>query len=719
MAVPPSAPQSRPAQPTQPERATSHTTVAQSPTIPVTKPAAAPARIWVTNDPAQVFKAPSWSVAIAPLWAKVQALPQLPPRTQLWGLNKSTIPTAPQPSTGNVSKQILTAESVSSHPPATHHATGPSIPAATKVAQVSSTENSIQAVVGLLASLHVSEPTTWAWSEPSIFGQYMDKDKTSVFQVGLANAANTRLPGGDLGGGLREIKPMQATQKAAVVPPKRAVQDKEPQALSSIAADTRLPGSGSHGDQNDIEPQQDTQKAAIAQRLGELPTAEANGSFSSIPNAVTEKQPSGALGAQEKSAGTSPVGQTQVSFPDTTQTTTAMGAEEPQPTDKGNDVAVQGQFNLSTSTFRLETVPQHFAQVNNPFLNAATPPASNGPTTVQQLGSQEPVSEASTANGVASQEQAYEVGSDDDPNVDVNFDFGKHFKRTAAPGAGVSSTPPASTASAALPTEGSPLAEAPATSEASPAAEITPPAQAPLPPIAPAGPIAQASAPVSAASFPFTAPPPPPTGFEFSAAGPPSKPKGNPRGKNKRRRDRETECMCDEDDAHYTKTIVYWHPGLMMTMGHQYERRRALLAALKAKPHVTYDEEYAMNMMDEMFYEILPRLASELLFPTPKCKLADQEDEAKCFVDSMLEDELNEKSFDLVQEAYEPRFGVKFRLWREHLFDIFSDWYLKILSPALPDLVHNMTLDEIKDLSEILWDNIWKYMDDHPPRNKL
>ncbi|KKY35891.1 hypothetical protein UCDDA912_g04164 [Diaporthe ampelina] len=423
--------------------------------------------------------------------------------------------------------------------------------------------------------------------EPSIFGQYMDKDKSSVFQVGLANAANTRLPGGDLGGGLREIKPMQATQKAAVVPPKPAVQDKEPQALSSIAADTRLPGSGSHGDQNDIEPQQGTQKAAIAQRLGELPTAEANGSSSSVPNAVTEKQPSRALGAQENSAGTSPVGQTQVSFPDTTQTTTAMGAEEPQPTDKGNDVAIQGQFNLSTSTFRLETVPQHFAQVNNPFLNAATPPASNGPTTVQQLGSQEPVSEASTANGVASQEQAYEVGSDDDPNVDVNFDFGKHFKR------------------------------------------------------------------------------------------------------------------------------------LMMTMGHQYERRRALLAALKAKPHVTYDEEYAMNMMDEMFYEILPRLASELLFPTPKCKLADQEDEAKCFVDSMLEDELNEKSFDLVQEAYEPRFGVKFRLWREHLFDIFSDWYLKILSPALPDLVHNMTLDEIKDLSEILWDNIWKYMDDHPPRNKL
>lgn len=802
-------------------------TVAQPPAVPVTKAAAASYPIWVRNDPAQVFKAPLWSVAIAPLWATVQTLPQLPPGAQVWELNKTMLPTVAQPSTNNISKQTPTAEPTSSHPPAyhepaTHHTVGASVPAATKVAQGPSFDDCLRAVVDGLTCFHISEPATWAWSEPSVFGQYMDKEKSGVFYEKLINAANTRLPGGSLDGGLREIKPVQATQQAVVVSPKPAVQNKEPEALPAIATNA-------HGDQNDTEPQQGTQEAAISQNLGELPTVEANGSSSSVPNAVIEEQPSDVMTSHEKSAETPNNDQAEVSFPDKTQSTTTTGvavhngnsdeikgAEEPQPTDKGKGVAVPGQFDFNSSTF----LPQNFSQVNNPFLNAPTLPTANAPITAQQLGGQKPIFGDLAAGGAASEERAYEVGSDEDPNVDVNFDFAKYFKRTAASGAATSSTPAASTSSAAAPVEGSPLAGASPAAEPSPVMEVSPTAEAsltaepspiveanptvepspimeasptaepppvveasptvedslpvepslaetspseaspseadgseisetstytatsltttsaesapiaeasppvetsptaetsPLPSDSPAGPTAQASSPGPAASIPLSAPSPPPGGFDFTDTGPSPKPEEPPRGKNKRRRDVETECMYDEDDAHYSKTVIGWHPCRMMTVGHQY----ALLAQFKANPHVTYDEDYAVNMMNDMFYEIVPRIASELLFPTPQWQLAEQEDEARCLVDSMLEEELNEKSFDMVQEAYEPRFGVKFELWRNHLFDVFSDWYLQVLSPALPDLVHKMNIDDIKDLSEIFWDNVWKYMDDHPPQKKL
>lgn len=616
--------------------------------------AAASVYFWAVNDPAQVFEAPSWPSAIAPLWATVQTLPQLPPGTQVWEFKGSMVPAVPQPPTKGDSKPIPADEPVSSHPPTkspptNHQPMISSAPAATEVAQEFSFEDSMQALVGLLTTCHVSRPDTWAWAQPNVFGMFIkDKSKRESFHERLVTMANTRLPASDGNDGLDKV-----------------------------------------------ESQQGTQQAVISQSSTALPITEGNGSSSANPDAMVQEQPSGSVPSQEKPAETQPVEQTHIPFPATPQSGTAadvptnddsdeametegsqpadkgvakqaqaqfsgtpqnataagvpkdgnldeaMETESSQPTDNGKGVAEHGESDLTGSTFQFDNMPQILTGVNNPFVNAPTFPTTIAPVSVQQVGGQVPLFMGSTATGATSQEQTYEIGSDEDPNVDLEFDFSKHFRRAArAP----VEAPPASPASIPLPASS---AEVPSSAETSSSSDASPSLEEPFTP--------EASPPAET----------PPSSEASSLAGVSLPAEVSP-----------------------------------------------------AQPHITYDEEYAMSMMNDMFYDILPRLVSELLFPLTKWTKADQEDEAKFFVDSMLEEELNERSFEMVQEAYEPEFGVEVVLCEQNLFSVFSDWFMKLIVDELPDIAHKMTNQEIMDLGDPFEDAVWDYIEDHPPKDR-
>lgn len=677
------------------------------------------------NDPAKAFKTPSWSMTIAQRWATVQTLPQLPPGTQVWELKSSMVPTVPQPSIEKGPKPTSIVRPASSLQSAKHQPTVPPVQPATPIVEPKpSFEDSMQALVGQLSASHVSHPDTWAWAEPSVFGLYIkDKSKGKSFQAQLATLVMTMLPVSD-----------------------------------------------SNHESNKVELQHGTQQEAVPPSLSVPPTTEVNDSSSVIPDAMVLEQPSGEVGSEEKSAETQPVQEVHATLHDTQETATAasvptmngnsddvMETEGSPPNDKGKSVAVQGEPNLTASTFQFGNMPQLSADINNPFINVPTFPTA--PAIVPQPGDQAPFSLLSTANEAALQEKPYEVGSDDDPNVDTEFDFGKHFKRAArAPIAATSSAPPASTSPASTPAEASSvqeasLADAPPPSEAStptetsstdessapaetppssmssPAAEMAPvtevstPAGASLPaetsptPPLPADPIAQASASVPAVSIPFSAPPLPPGGLVFSAPSPPPKPLGEPRGERKRLRDdRETEKMYDEEDRHIAKISIYgWLPPAMEAAKEQHERKKAVVAHLNDDPQNGYSEEYGLAMMEHMFYHELGSVMVRVLYPPSDWTEEEREDEAKCFVDSLLEEELNEKSFEMVLEAYEPRFGIKFPICREELIHVFKKWFRTHIRPELPYISYKLEKKERIALVKPFEDAIEKYVDDHPP----
>lgn len=673
------------------------------------------------NDPAKAFKIPSWSMAVAPRWATVQTLPQLPPGTQVWKLKGSTVPAVPQPSLEKGPKPTSIAQPASSLQSAKHQPTVPPVQPATPIVEPKpSFEDSMQALVGQLAACHVSHPDTRAWAEPSVFGLYIrDKSKGKSFQAQLATMVTTMLPVSD-----------------------------------------------SNHDSKKVEPQHGTQQEAVQPILSVPPATEANDSSPSISDAMVLEQPSGEVGPEEKSFGTQSVQQAHATLHDTPGTATAAGVptmngnsddametEGSPPNDEGKTVAVQGEPNPTASTFQFGNMPQLSAEVNNPFINAPTFPTASD--IVPQLGDQAPLSLLSTANETASQEKRYEVGSDDDPNVDTEFDFGKHFKRAArAPVAAASSAPPGSTSPAGTPAEASSvqeasIADAPPPSEAStptetsstdeestpaetlpssassPTAEMSPvtevstaagvslPAEtSPTPPLL-ADPTAQASASASAVSIPFSAPPLPSGGLVFSAPSPPP----NPRGQRKRLRDdRETETMYDEEDRHTAKISIYgWLPPAMEAVKEQHERKKAVVAHLNDDPQNGYSEEYGLTMMEHMFYHELPSVMVRVLYPPSDWTEEEREDEEKVFVDSLLEEELNEKSFEMVLEAYEPRFGMKFPICRETLTHVFKKWFRTHIRPELPYISYKLKKEERAALVKPFEAAIERYVDDHPP----
>lgn len=680
------------------------------------------------NDPAKAFKTPSWSMTIAQRWAAVQTLPQLPPGTQVWELKSSTFPTVSQPSIEKAPKQTSIAPPASSLQSAKHQPTAPPVQSATDIVEPRpSFEDSMQALVGQLTACHVSHPDTWAWAEPSVFGLYVeDKTKGKSFQAQLATMVTTMLPVSD-----------------------------------------------SNHESNKVEPQHGTQQEVVPPSLSVPPAAEAIDSSSAILDAMVQEQLLEEFASEEKSAVTQPAQEAHATLQETPETASAgsvptmngnsddaMETEGSPPNDEGKSVAVQGEPNptASTGTFQFGNMPQLFAEVNNPFINAPTFPTA--PAIIPQPGDQAPLSLLSTVKEAASQEKPYEVGSDDDPNVDTEFDFSKHFKRAArAPVAATSSSPPASTSPAGTPVEASSvqeasLADAPPPSEAStptetsstdegstpaetppsslssPAAEMAPvtevstPAEVSLPaetsptPPLPADPTAQASASVPAVSIPFSAPPLPSGGLVFSAPSPPPEPRGEPRGERKRLRDdRETEKMYDEEDRHTAKISIYgWLPPAMEAVKQQHERKKAVVAHLNDDPQNGYSEEYGLAMMEHMFYHELGSVMVRVLYPPSDWTEEEREDEAKCFVDSLLEEELNEKSFEMVLEAYEPRFGIKFPICREELIHVFKKWFRTHIRPELPYISYKLEKKERIALVKPFEDAIEKYVDDHPPR---
>jgi hypothetical protein len=522
----PAGPQPGPSQPLQPTQAPQPSPAqaaqpqAQAP-LPVTKEV-----IWETNDPATVFTAPvwPWPVTVSPLWAKIRT----------W-------------------------------------------------AEITEVERSLEAVVGMMPSLHVSQPDTWAWTEPTIFGPFIGKKKSKGLESRPATAANTLQPAGNGGGSAHDVKPKQATKEAAIASP----------------------------------------KAAVPHTLSDPPATAANASSSVVPATVAQEQPAHKVTSEQSSAGqqTPTTARTAPQAAMATGTPTnhgssgeASAAEGSRSTDKGKGVAAPEKIDLKNVKFMLNNAQQlmgRLQEINNPFASSA---AYTAPTTVQVFGHQHSLSVAPTATGAASQEKPYEVGGDEDSDVDADFDFGKHFSRTAP--AAVASAPSA---------PGAPASSAPAQphAEASPAA-ASPPAAAP-PPVA--------------------------------------------------------------------------HP--------------------QAHQHVAYDKAYALEMMERMFSHTLPTLASELKFPTEKMVTKDhptftkahQEDEAKYLLDQMLENELNEMSFEDVQEAYKTRDT----LCHDRLYDLFDDWFTGTMSQLLPGLFYDLDEDDLFDLGDALKDAVMDYMSDHPP----
>lgn len=705
-----------PAPPAQPQRTTGEPAVAQAPSLAATKDAGAPTPIWVKNDPAQVFKAPSWeSVAVAPLWKTIQTLPQLAPGAQLWDMKDTAMTAAPQLPPSNFSKQILPAGPVSSRPMGDHQPVSPQSDG-TGIAQQSSIDNDLEAIVGMLASQHLSEPDTSAWTEPpTAFGLFIGKDESKGYDLQAVVAANMHVV-------------TAATMQAVT------------------AANMQAPGEDNDDLMNEaILQQQIAQEAAAASTevalphaSGTLPTTEVNGSSSLVP---VQEQPAQAEAFQQNPSGSQPFDQPSATAPANPQAalTTgiptqngssdeAMTAEGSQPTDKGKGVAGPNQINFTDIKFQLGNARQlmdRLQQINNPFANASSSPATIAPTSVQLFGQQIPLTVAPTADGAASQEMPYEVGSDEDPNVDPDFDFGKYFKRTAPTAAASTPETSASSSSAEPPVEAtsagatppigaspSPeatLPDAPASSQAmlpvdtssrveAPAIQTPPPAQA----------SATADAPSSAA-------------FHFDeASSPVAGSPSAPRGINKRRRDIDTYWA---PDMPAVKVSIGYDSGYISKLEcdelwKAWARKvwaGEVMAELKADPPVLYSKGYAMQMMYDMFHTILPRVASEVMYPVPHWTLHDQEDEAQSLSDEMVVEELYERGYEMVEEAYEPTFDLEFPLSRWTIFELFSDWFVDYIAIELPDLPHRVEPEEIKALGKAFLPEIYNYMDDHPP----
>lgn len=688
-------PSPAPAPSAQPQRTIGEPAAAQASSRPATEDAWAATLIRAKNDPAQVFKAPSWlsSVAVAPLWKTIQTLPQLAPGAQLWDIQDSIMTAAPQLPSSDFSKQILPAAPVSSR-----QSDG------TVIAQQSSSiDNDLEAAVDMMASLHVSAPETWAWTEATGFGPFIGKDEGKDYDIQML-AATMQLPDEENDEEMNEaILQQQIAQEAA-------------------AASTEV---------------------ALPHGSGTLPTTEANGSSSVVP---VQEQPAQAEAFQQNPSGAQPFDQTPATVPaipqaalttgiptQTGSSDVAMTTEASQPTDKGKSVAGTYQIDFTGIKFQVGNAGQlmdRLQQINNPFANAPSSPATIAPTSLQLFGQQIPLSVAPTADGAASQEQPYEVGSDEDPNVDPNFDFGKFFKRSAPtavasassasdassssssaepPAEASSPGEPATSAGATPPTEASPspeatLPDAPTSSQAILPVDTSSPVEAPslkAPP--PAQPFTFAEAPAVAAS--------PLDEASFALAGTPSA----PRGTNKRRRDIDTYL---DPDRPAEKVSIGYDPRPMTP-----EEKDALwkewawdvVAELKANPAVLYSKAYAMEMMYNMFHTILPRVASEVMYPVPLYTQRYQDKQAQALMDAMTVEELYEKSYEMVEEMFEPTFDLEFPASRWNMFYLFSDWFVDYIAIELPDLPHKMEPDEITELGKAFLPEIYNYMDTHPP----
>lgn len=96
------------------------------------------------------------------------------------------------------------------------------------------------------------------------------------------------------------------------------------------------------------------------------------------------------------------------------------------------------QLKKSGSSAQPQT--ERLSQNDKPSADAAAYTAAPMPVTVSFFGKEFSLSAPPTTKVTPSQEKQYEVGSDDDPNVDTEFDYAKCFSRSAPPAAASAST---------------------------------------------------------------------------------------------------------------------------------------------------------------------------------------------------------------------------------------------------------------------------------------
>lgn len=689
-------------------------TAPHPPAVPVVKDTPASADTWLTNDPAEVFKE-TWA-SMASKMPDLRAFEFASRRFK--ALDTANASDVAQLSSSNEEQQVPNAQSASSIPPLDSQPAGSDAPAAADLVQGFTYDDYMQIVLDKFASFHISEPKTCNGSNPSLFGPFMDRDKEDNFEAQLTVAANTQLPGGDHDGDLVEIKPIQVTQKAAgklpttelntaaFVAPEADAQDKALLAQLAIAANTQLPGGDSDDDLNEA------QNTAVTQSVDRFGPAEVNNVASVVPDSADREQRAEVVASQEKSVETQSVNQTDVSVPSTQpiamvtsgsiqshDSSEVMGMEGTQPSEMSKSATGQGQFDFQVQSFQFgHAAPYLFSQVNNPLVNAPIFEPSTAKKAQAPSAHKTPTIEVS-------EEQEYEVGSDQDPNVDLEYDFKRAFrprKFTALVGASPGPAAPADATAATAATDAPQEQKDKGSSDEDLNVDRDYDLKKAFRPHKFFARVAASPGPARLLVPPVTG------GFDISASTSQTEFVGQ-----KRKRDEESDFEHDADDAHNNKTKLYGtRPERMQQRGF----KCVTMKQLKLEGR-TYNEEYGLEMMNEIFYHTFPRLVSQLQFPEGEWTKAEQEDEAEVFVESMLEEELNERSFQAVQEAFMPEFGTNFPKSRNTLFDVFSEWYVKFMHYELAFLCPNMNRKEIMNIGDALEDAFWKYMDEHPPKN--
>ncbi|POS74251.1 hypothetical protein DHEL01_v207347 [Diaporthe helianthi] len=228
----------------------------------------------------------------------------------------------------------------------------------------------MEAATQLMLSVHISDPDTWDFKDPTTFSMFIGRETGRTFELRQARAGKKAMPAGHIEVAANDTmnaysKPFAvgANWSSAFAPP--AVSATNPQAGSTAVA----PSIGFQSTTN-----------------GTRVAAPSNVDLDHIKSILSQARPFMAkLKKNNSSAQT--------------------------PTELPN-------------------------QNNKPSVNAIAYPAAPVAATVSFFGQKFSLTAPPTTKGAPSQEMPHEVGSDNDPNVDNEFDFAKYFSRrtpTAAP----------------------------------------------------------------------------------------------------------------------------------------------------------------------------------------------------------------------------------------------------------------------------------------------
>lgn len=156
-------------------------------------------------------------------------------------------------------------------------------------------------------------------------------------------------------------------------------------------------------------------------------------------------------------------------------------------------------------------------------------------------------------------------------------------------------------------------------------------------------------------------------------------------------------------------TVEYVDKGKGVAVGPQSTDKSKATPRAKC---VLYHYGYANGMMDQMYYYTLPRLAVEFDSRDKPWYTEDRrEDDMFDLKANMYRNELNDTSFNTVDEAYLERPILD----RVQLFDLFDDWWTEDMNHHLSRIFRDWDEDALVEFGNILRSAFYAYMDNHPP----